>query len=154
MPTLALKTIWKKWKSALKENQDIIDYCQLKYGKNHTIYTGINRKNSPKEANCPYIIIIPGSKSEGEDLAEFMYSISIGWAISNENMTDNELDGLGECDDLGQLILSALNSVSPNHPLSTVEYEINPIEFFPQIVGEMLLELTITPLIGVETIDY
>lgn len=154
MPTLPLKTIWKKWQHTLETDQAIEEFCQQKYGKSLTVYTGLNRKNPPKAENCPFAVILPGTKSEGEDVGEFVYALTVGWAIVNENMTGNEPDGLGECDDLGQLILDALAEANPNYPISSANYEINPIDFFPQIVGEMLIELTITPVIGVDVIDY
>ena len=154
MPTLALKTIWQKWRDILEKDEAIEQCCQSKYGKSLTVYVGINRKNPPKAENCPFAVILPGAKVEGEDVGEFIYSLTVGWAIANENMTGNELDGIGECDDLGQLILTALVEANPNYPASSINYDINPVDFFPQIVGEMLIELTITPVIGVETIKY
>lgn len=154
MPTLALKTIWKKWKDILENDQTIKDYCQQKYGKCLTVFAGINCKNPPKAENCPFAVILPGTKAEGEDVGEFVYALTVGWAIVNENMTGNEIDGLSECDDLGQLILAALVEANPNYPVSSINYEINPVDFFPQIFGEMLLEITITPIIGVDVIDY
>ena len=135
-------------------DEGILEYCQGKYERDPTVFVGINRKDPPKDADCPYIVILPGVKAEGEDVPDFHYGLTVGWVISNEEMENNELTGLGECDDLGQLILEAIKAICPDHPVSTVTYELNPVDHFPKIIGEMQLELSITPYIGAGEINY
>lgn len=152
IPTLKLSDITEKWKNAIKNSSEIDNYCNSKYQKPITIFVGMDMKNKPVDNDFPIVIIRPGVKIEGEDEVEFRYSISASWGIINENVTavDNvkELDGIKECDELGQLIFEELSKINTNYPLSTVEYEINPIDYFPMIAGEMLIELTVTPTIG------
>lgn len=149
--TLSLSTIVRAWRDLLAANATISDYCLARYGRTPRLYVGINAKKPPTEADCPYIVIRPGVKEEGE-LEEFTYAISVGWAIKNENQTTNdnviEQNGVYECDDLGQLIYQALAEASANSPVTRSQYEIEPIEFWPQFVGQMELETTITPAIG------
>lgn len=150
--TIKLTDIVAKWRDALAASQEIKVFCLTKYGKEPKIYVGLNRKKLPGEKDCPLIIIRPGSKVEGEDEREFTYLISVGWGIVNEAETVSgnvaQMEGVNECDQLGQLIYEALVDANPSYPISSVNYEIDPIEFFPQFVGEMQLELSITPAIG------
>lgn len=150
--TLKITDIVVRWKEALAASQDIRDFCLTKYGKEPKIYVGLNRKKPPGEKDCPLIIIRPGAKIEGEDEKQFTYVISVGWGVVSEVETISgnviEMAGVNECDQLGQLIYETLVNVNPSYPVSSVNYETDPIEFFPQFVGEMQLELSITPAIG------
>lgn len=154
--TLPLSTIVQAWRDALAASAEINDYCLAHYGRIPKIFIGISRKAPPTESDCPYIVIRPGTKEEGE-IGEFTYVISVGWAIKNENQTELgsvvEQDGVFECDALGQMIYEALAEVSPSNPITRSRYEIEPIEFYPQFVGQMELEISITPAIG-GSIDY
>lgn len=149
--TLPLSTIVRVWRDLLAENSAINDYCITHYGRTPKIFVGINAKKPPTEADCPYIVIRPGAKEEGE-LEEFRYVISVGWAVKNETQSQTgsviEQNGVYECDDLGQLIYQALAEASANSPVTRCQYEIEPVEFWPQFVGQMELETAVTPAIG------
>lgn len=149
--TLALSTIVSAWRDALSQDPGIRAWCLEHYGKPARIFVGINRKRPPTEADCPYIVIRPGVKEEGE-LDEFTYVISVGWAIRNESVTESdgaiEQDGITESDELGQLIYGLLADLSPSSPVTKCVYELESVEFWPQYVGQMELEISITPTIG------
>jgi hypothetical protein len=151
-PTLNLYAIASKWRDVLKNDQDIIDFCQLKYGKNHTIFMGLDIKNPPKKDDCPYIIINPESKSEGGDQSEYPYSVFVGAGIFNDQktITDNvvEMNGMQEISDFLQLILAKIAEASPSNPIARCDLSVNSIDFFPQHVGELTNEINITPAIG------
>jgi len=152
LQTIRISDIVSKWKDALAGSEAINEFCTTKYGKKPEIRVGLNQKQPPTAASCPIIVIRPGSKLEGEDQEEFIYSISIGWGIVNELETVNdnvrELNGIAECDELGQLIMTELYCVNPSHPVTTVYYDLEVVEFFPQFVGEMVLEIAVMPAIG------
>lgn len=149
--TLPLTTIIDTWQKALAESTEINDFCLEKYSKKPKIFVGINRKKPPTEDDCPYIVIRPGVKEEGE-LDSYSYVISVGWAIKNGKETQIgsviAQDGVSESDDLGQMIYELLFDVSQYSPITLCQYELEPIEFWPQFVGEMALEIQITPTIG------
>lgn len=200
--TLPLATIITAWAQALVRSAEINAFCLLQYRRTPTIFVGINKKKPPTEDDCPYIVIRPGAKEEGE-LDAYSYVISVGWAIKNENETriseDNfeaawdevlkkdgdfliglegdplgqiynsgarvidtafdtthEIhayntliqDGIYESDALGQKIYECLFDLSPHSPITLCHYELESIEFGPQFVGDMMLEIQITPTIG------
>jgi hypothetical protein len=200
--TLPLMTIITAWGKALGQNAEINAFCLSKYNKTPTIYVGINKKKPPTEDDCPYIVIRPGVKEEGE-LDVYSYVISVGWAIKNENETridegnfeaawddaskqdgdfpvglendplgriynsgayaidrlfgtQHEIhafdallqDGVYESDALGQKIYECLFDLSPYSPITLCHYELESVEFWPQFVGDMMLEIQITPTIG------
>lgn len=152
MPTIKLSDIVAKWRDAIKNSTEINNFCLTNYGEDLTLFVGVNKKSPPKDKDYPLVVLRPGVKIEGEEEEEFRYSISVGWGIINENVSVvgnvEEIEGIAECDELGQLILQELAAVNPAHPLSTIEYEIEAVEFFPKIIGEMAIEISITVPIG------
>jgi hypothetical protein len=150
-PTIPLYDIVKKWRDKLSGSTAISGYCQEQYGKGHTVFVGVNLKRPPDEKDCPYIVILPGASIEGE-VEELKYAINIGWAIKNENQTVDgnvvELEGIEEVSELGELILAEVAEANPSYPVTEVTTTIEPVEYFPQLVGEMELTIGIEPVIG------
>jgi hypothetical protein len=150
--TLKLSDITNKWRDALQANTSIRNYCTAKYNRAPQIYVGMNGKNLPADSSCPMIVIYPGAKSEGLELQEYTYKITVGWTIlqpvatTTNNVT--EYSGVTECDELGQLIYLALAELSADHPISKVEYSIEPVAYYPRFIGRMDIALTITPING------
>ena len=152
IPTLKLNDIIDKWRDALQASQVIQDYCTTKYAKPPKLYIGINGKTQPAASDCPLIILYPGSKSEGLELQEYTYKLSVGWVIlqSATTVTGNttEYAGIKECDDLGQLIYLELAQLSTDNPISIVNYNIEPVAYYPRFPGRMDITLKITSVNG------
>ena len=155
--TLKLSDITSKWRDTLKASSAIQNYCNAKYSKSPNIYVGINGKSLPANADCPLIIIYPGAKSEGLESQEFTYNLIVGWIIVQETSTTTEgvteYTGVTECDDLGQLIYQELAGLSTDNPISTVNYSIEPLAYYPRFPGRMDISIKITPANGY-TIGY
>lgn len=157
IPTLKLSDIISKWRNALQSSLAIHSYCLEKYNKAPTIQVGINGKTLLQDSACPVIILYPGAKSEGLELQEYSYKLSVGWTILQPTSTVNdnviEYTGVTECDDLGQLIYQELVQISPDNPVSEVNYSIEPVAYYPRFHGRMDVTLKITPISGF-TITY
>lgn len=154
--TIDMYDILTVWRDAIKNSQPIIDFCLEKYNKLPTIFVGINFDAPPTDDDCPVIILMPGTKIEGQAITPFLYALSIGWSIYNEQtvVIDNVVEyvGIQQCSQLGQLIYETIAQVRPDYPITKMTFEINALEMFPQIVGEMTLETEIEPCIGAELI--
>ena len=152
IPTLKLSDIINKWRDALQASQAIQNYCTTKYSKAPKIYVGINGKQPPADADCPFIILYPGGKSEGLELQEYSYKLTVGWTILQEatTVTSNITEYLGvkECDDLGQLIYQELAQLTTDNPISVVNYNIEPVAYYPRFPGRMDITLKITAVNG------
>lgn len=155
--TLKLSDIISKWRDALQTSTTIQNYCTSKYNQRPKIYVGINGKNPPTDTDCPLIILYPGAKSEGLELKEYAYKLTVGWTIFQTAVTttDNltEYSGVTECDELGQLIYLELAGLSADNPISAVNYSIEPIAYYPRFPGRMDITIKITPVNGY-SIDY
>ena len=156
MPNLSLQTIWEKWRDAITNSQELSDFCTTRYGKDFKLIIGVNLKKTPSENDCPCIAIDPGEKNEGPNIIPWTYKIPVTWAISNKEVTISgkvaTLDGLVECNEFGQLILSVISEENPSYPLD-YNFEIDPVTFFPMFVGGIIPEVRIAPTIGT-TIIY
>jgi len=152
IPTLKLSDIISRWRDALQASQPIQNYCLSKYNKVPNIFVGINGKAPPTADNCPMIVIFPGAKSEGLELQEFTYKLPVGWTILQNavTVTNNvtEYSGVAECDALGQLIYLELAQLSTDNPISVVNYNIEPVAYYPRFPGRMDITLKITSVNG------
>lgn len=152
LQTIPLMDIVMKQAEALRSSGTIRDFCMAKYNKLPTIIVGHNVKQRPGKDDCPAILIPRMGKIEGEDSREFRYFTLVGWMIVNSEEAEEDgirrLRGLEESDALGQMIYETLCHLNPNYPVSESNYEIDAIEFFPQIVGEMQLNITMPRTMG------
>ncbi|WP_094605344.1 hypothetical protein SPSIL_002530 [Sporomusa silvacetica DSM 10669] len=152
IPTLKLSDIISKWRDALQASQPIQNFCTTHYNKAPNIFVGINGKIPPTADNCPLIILYPGAKSEGLELQEYTYKLTIGWTILQTavTVTNNvtELSGIAECDALGQLIYLELAQLSPDNPVSVLNYDLEPVAYFPRFPGRMEITVKISPVNG------
>jgi hypothetical protein len=150
--TLKLRDITSKWRDALQTSSSIKNYCLTKYNKMPKIYVGLNGKNMPADADCPIIILYPGTKTEGLELKEYTYKLTVVWIILQDATTtkDNITEYLGvtECDELGQLIYQEIAGLSTKNPISTVDYNIEPVAYYPRFPGRMEITLKIMPVNG------
>lgn len=150
--TIPLMDIAMRQAEALRDSQAIKGFCLSKYGKLPQIIVGHNVKQKPGKDDCPAILIPRLGKVEGEDSREFRYFTLVGWMIVNDQETAQDeiriLQGLEESDALGQMIYETLCLLNPSYPVSESHYEIDAVEFFPMIVGEMQLNITMPRTIG------
>ena len=168
--TIPLQDIADAWTTALQENEAIRSYCRERYGKLPVILNGGNPRESPDGDYCPYIVVMNGSKIEGDDQSVLSYTMGIAWAVKNAGLVVDgqdqpngyytgagriELKGARECDELGQLIYEAVQTeaVRRGWPISRIDYDVTPVSTFPQFAGTMICITEIEPALG-ETLAY
>lgn len=157
MQTISLTAIAGKLANAFAASTAIASYCVAAYSSGPHIFVGINGKNPPTENDCPYILVLPNQKTEGPQLEEHIYSLTIGWGIKDDTttvttatataVTITTLDALTAADAIGQLLYAACESAGA-YPPSQISYQLEGIEFYPQVVGRMELEIRVTPCMG------
>ena len=151
IPTLNMSDIIGKWRDALKVSQPIQNFCNSTYGKAPSIFVGVNGQ-PPSSSNCPMIIIYPGAKWEGLEQEEFRYKLPVGWSIVQTAVTVGsnvtEYNGVAECNALGQLIYAELAQISTDNPISVVNYNAEPVAYFPEFFGRMDVTVRIKAVNG------
>lgn len=143
--TLPLHTIINKIRDTLKNDSDIADFCLTKYSKPLTLFVGINPKNPPKEAHCPFIVIFPVKKREGESLEEYSYNTVLWLGIKNDNAvtTGNVIEesGIEEISEFSQLVYMALRKSTIY--IDSCVTDIEAVEFYPQHIAQMDIAIEI-----------
>ena len=146
--------ILQKMRDVLANNQELQDWCQVNYGKQPTIFVGIDERNPPGKKNCPLIILRLDDSEIGKETKQHEYKILVDWAVLDESVTKNdniiEYRGVYQADAMGQIIWRALPDFSQNISLSRTAYALEPIDYFPMILGGMDLSIIIPNLIGGE----
>lgn len=151
MQTIPLSVIANRWVAAIKDNEPINDFCQAKYGKDLTIYVGYDDAGAPLEEDCPCVIVLMDSKSEG--LANsYSYTLQIVWGISRMHSVREgrvvNYTGAFESDELGQLLIECIMAVNPNYPVISIDYETDNVSWRPVYPGKATLTIEIPHVIG------
>ncbi len=148
--TIPLYDLIKCWKDALADSPEIESYCQTQFGRSLRIFVGIDKVKPPTESDCPYAVIMDGKKTETS--APYLYSATIGWVVLSGQIEVSgnvaELPGVEQCDALGQLIFKAIFDANQSNVATIGDYAINTFEFLPQIAGEAIITVEVTPCIG------
>lgn len=153
-PSLSLHGIIGIWRDRLKGDAALKDFCLTHYGAAPKIVVGCK---AAAAADCPVIVLRPGSKIEGAGKYHNIYKVFVDWAVVNSAETATETDGvtvaeqsgLAEIDALGQIIIAALGEASPAHPVTRLEYRVDGT-WFPMLTGKMMLKTHIAPVLGTE----
>ena len=168
--TIALQSISRTWMEAIQQSTEIKEYCKTHYGREPKFLLGGNPRESPSEEDCPFIVVMNGSKVEGEGIDTLTYSVAVVWVVSNSDMIVDgkrrpfagygdaksiELQGAIECDEFGQLLYETVQRCAEDHgyPISKIEYDISPKAAFPQFPGVFIAETEIEPAMG-EILTY
>mgnify|MGYP001164217733 CR=1 FL=1 len=150
--TLALNTICDKWLNILENSERLKEYCQSKYQKDPKFYFGGDPKNPPQENDCPYIVIIPGSKEEGLSLSPFSYTVYVFCVIAQQGIVktdvETKLSGTVEISEISQIVYEELQTNLVDNPISSMNMDIITDTKFPQFASHMILITEIDPAMG------
>lgn len=70
----------------IEESQELKDWSQTHFGKDHTVYIGIDQENPPEETDYPLIVIFYIERIRGESDKRITYSAEIGAGIFKEGV--------------------------------------------------------------------
>lgn len=152
MRSQPVNEIIKKWAQALHDDEKINTYCQEHYGKLPIIQIGWDEQNSPTEDDCPYICLHEAEKNGAETRKEYTYTVSVLWAVHNDDYTEDDrmrvYAGAVECDELGELILDAMNNTNTSWPLTAIDYTAANENYYPGFPGNAVVTLSLTHVLG------
>lgn len=141
--------------SKIAASTDIDTWCASNFsGKDLTIFIGVDTREPPGKAHAPFVVLQPGPALEGDEVSTFQYQVTVDWCIVDEGVTitgtTRKISGLEKVDALGRMILAALRPASANVTLSSWNYTVEQVEFFPMIMAGLDLTLNVPHLIGGE----
>lgn len=151
IPTMRMTSIFDTWRDAITADYELLDYCENTLGKPLTLFVGYSPHRPPTEKDCPYIILTPGGKLEGAARQEeYTYQHVVGWSVLGNKAPKKtgivyEVEALKEGDIFGQHILRVLDTASPGNNIDELDYELNEVDYAPQVVGQVAIKIGITP---------
>lgn len=147
-----LTAILSLYATKLAESAELEAWCQLHFGKSATIFVGVDTREPPGSANVPFVVLQPGAEAAGDEVAEFSYLVTVDWCVLAETVTTagaiKTMDGLTRVDEMGRLILEALRDASDNVTLSSWNYTIEQVEFFPMVMAGLDITLNVPHILG------
>ena len=151
---MTLDAIAKAIRNTIRDSGSIVVACQGLFGKRHRVFYASDGAQSPTVEDCPVFMVHPLGKSIGQGSVNKTFTVKVALGIVQTdptvNMDDVEFSGAQKIEDLLDLALLQVRTISPNIFLDGIDYEIGSIEEFPILVGEMTLTITVTNLIGAE----
>jgi len=138
---MKLSEIANKWAIEISK-KDIFD----------KIFIGVDSRNPPGEDDCPFCVIRPVGFPTGQEVSLHKYILSVDFGIINDVCEQNnniyEYKGISQADEIGINIWNTLQGAIPEIALSICDYEIESINFFPLIMGSLIITINQPNVIG------
>lgn len=147
-------TILNGYRDALKADAALEAWCQANFNAALTVYKGVDVRQEPGVKEAPFVYLVPGPSTEGLEAINHLYSMIVAWGIVHEDdivtpgKPVEEIAGIDLADAMGDLILEAIKGASSNVIPSDWVYWLEPIEFYPLILGSANITLTVPNLLG------
>lgn len=129
-------------KTAVSANSAVKTWTQATYGKDHTVFVGVDARNPPGEADCPLVAIFPGGKISGTSQDFLTDRVGVSCEITNEDSTTTgnatEYDGIQEIETFRQKVLDAIDEITDAR-ITKIETEYEAMAFFPLFMCDMLI---------------
>lgn len=100
----------------IEKDEAIKSYCQEQFGKNHTVYIGINNEQAPPEDAYPLVVLFYAERFRGDGANRIRYAVEIGVGVFNDHLNAELPDnpnlyvyiGLRQAEDLRELVENAV----------------------------------------------
>jgi hypothetical protein len=155
-----INTILTTLRDAIADDSATKTWTQSIYEADHTLFVGIDSRNPPGEADCPYVAIYHDSRGTGTGNAKKECNITVVCAIHDASLVTGgkknvtEYAGVRRLEKFRQLIEAVVDAADLGGRASVeaaaAEYE--EIEHFPFFMCATLYSVTEALLIGASTI--
>ena len=153
---LTLDKIGRAMRDAIRDSVPILSYCQSLYNTTPTIaYGATGTKLTPED--FPAFSVVPWSKERGEEDEDRIFTFSVILVVT-DTTEDEETTAGGVItktyrgpklvEDLLDLASDAVRTISTELFFTDKTTEINPVEYYPEIYGELVLTVSFPVLIG------
>jgi len=127
----------------IAESQEIKNYCQGKYEKDHTVFVGINADSPPED--FPAVALYAVEKTSYQESDRYInFLLSIGVAVENENVDviDNRkiLTGMIEAEELRQIVEKVIFKAEIA-TITNIDGNSMSQVFFPNFSSDSIIEL-------------
>jgi hypothetical protein len=156
MGGIALIDVVDEMAAILAADAALASWASTTYGTTVTILLGMDERNRPGADACPLIVLRPETSRTGE---EQELTVLVDWAVHDDSVTVTgsvtRYDGVQRLDDMGGLILAALESGMPQVlGVRRDEYVLETVERFPMLLGGMDITITVPLMLNGTQITF
>jgi len=105
---------------ALVNDEDIKQFCQDNFGRDQTVFVGMNNEDTPADDEYPLIVIFYAERVVGDSSNINCFASEIGAGVRNKNLEETGklkvYTGMIQVEDLREIIETAIFAYRLKHP--------------------------------------
>ena len=141
-------TILREIASGIATNAAINAWCQEHYEADVNVQIGIDQKRPPSPQDVPFVCISSSESTEKGLLSKGALFFDVLWGVEDEGKTVTgnltEYDGARLCDELGSLVVYAIERVEPGWTAASGTYAVDlSTPWFPLWCGALQMTVNI-----------
>jgi hypothetical protein len=152
----SLSSLVGLWRDTLVADSALGTYCTGTLGGTLKVYVGLDEKNPPTIAQCPFLLINPMGTRPGYQEDMHSWSVGIHLGINDGTYSDyqskgaTEMRGFHRIDAMWNLVQNALDGIASTTNVSAdlIQYAFNA-EGFPLIQASGMIEARLPNTIGI-----
>jgi hypothetical protein len=155
-----INTLIETFKAALAQDQAMATWAMATYGQTHKVYLNLDIHDPPAEADCPYIVFFPDSKTSGPASGRKRHSFQLMSCVHDDNSVINaennviEYTGVKKLESFRKLAENALAGASiGNAVIDILEIDYETIDSFPFMLAATRMEVGEAHIIGVDPLE-
>jgi len=133
-----LNVLLKRCAEKIAQDPDILEWANLHYGRDHTVFVNFDMQNPPGEEYCPYVAIAEGGKRAGQTIRERSHVIGSFLCIHDDEEKaypgiSNIVQYVGgyRAEAFRKLVETAFTNVDVGNATVNFETEFDTISNFP-----------------------
>ena len=83
-----INTLITDFAKAIARDPDILEWANLYYGRDHTVFVNFDIANPPGESYCPFVVIFPEVKQAGQTTRQRSHSVHIVACVHDDSFRD------------------------------------------------------------------
>ncbi len=133
--------------SGVAAHPALTTWANTTYGRSHKIFVNFDKRNPPGEAECPFVVIYPMSKTAGISVGEKKHAFEVDCCIYDESTRSTgqiiEYNSVRRIEEMRKLVENVLVATDLGNALmQTVDIEYDVIESFPFAWAGMVIEIS------------
>ncbi len=153
-----INTLLGNLATAISTNAALSAWCNTTYGHAHKVYVNLDHRNPPGDADCPFVVLYPISKSAGMGTSVKRHTFEVDCCIYDDTTRTTgqvlEYNAIRRVEEFRKLIETAIASADTGDGLiETVEIEYSVVEAFPFAWAGMVIEINENFTMGADPLE-
>lgn len=144
-----INTLISELSKTVANDSALTNWAVNAYGQSHNVFINMDLRDPPKDTDCPYLVILPLSKSVGRGREEKTHEIEISCCVYDDDFEIHaetnitEFAGSKRLEEFRKLAETVIaNSDIGNALIESVDIEYDVVSSFPFMWVGMVFEIT------------